>query len=257
MMMKVTSVESFDTPTVTSECHDEAPVADDETCHPDVNEPCGTSDCCEGTKACGASEASVANEAKEANEACEANEAKEANEACEAKEADEMTEVEDVGNACENVCGLNCEEEWQRCQQKWLSKETGDCDNCTSDNCVCYAGMPDLIPLYDDETGDNESRHFPAATTLDKVKQEVAVILVKLQEYKIDYFIAGAMTQYYLPSVSNAVLAYVSAIPLLILMNHPDWITDLPAENPMLLPGMMLILALSTSSSLIYASQIF
>jgi hypothetical protein len=247
MMMKVTSVESFDTPTVSSECHDEAPVAD-ETCHSDANEPCETSDCCEGNKACEASEASVANEAKE---------------------ADEMTEVEDVGNACENVCGLNCEEEWQRCQQKWQSKATGTCDatetcgctgdneHCDSDNCVCYAGMPDLIPLYDDETGDNESRHMPAATTLDKVKQEASDVLATLQEYKVDYFIAGAMTQFYLPSLSNAVLAYVSAIPLLILMNHPDWITDLPAENSMLIPGMMLILALSTSSSLMYASQIF
>jgi hypothetical protein len=57
--------------------------------------------------------------------------------------------------------------------------------------------------------------------------------------------------------VSNAVLAYVSAIPLLMLVNHPDWITDLPAENSMLLPGMMLILALSTSSTLMYASQMF
>lgn len=247
--MKVTSVESFATPTVSSECHDEAPVAD-ETCHPDVNEPCETSDCCEGNKACGADEA---DEADEDNKAVE------------------MTEVEDVGNACEqwHVCGLSCED-WRGCQQfKWESKATGTCDatetcgctgdneHCDSDNCVCYAGMPELIPLYDDETGDNESRHLPAPTTLDKVKQEAAVVLVKLQEYKIDYFIAGVMTQYYLPSVSNAVLAYVSAIPLLILMNHPDWITDLPAENPMLLPGMMLILALSTSSSLMYASQIF
>jgi len=238
MMMKVTSVESFATPTVSSECHDEAPVADDETCHPDVNEPCETSDCCEGNKACGANETDEADEADEDNKAVE------------------MTEVEDVGNACEQVCGLNCED-WRGCQQKWESKATGTCDNCTSDNCDCYAGMPELIPLYDDETGDNESMHLPAPTTLDKVKQEAAVVLVKLQEYKIDYFIAGAMTQYYLPSVSNAVLAYVSAIPLLILMNHPDWITDLPAENPMLLPGMMLILALSTSSSLMYASQIF
>jgi hypothetical protein len=152
-----------------------------------------------------------------------------------------MAEVEDVGNGCE----LNCQEQ---CQEQC---------NATGDDCPCYAGMPELIPLYDYETGDNESRHAPAPTTLDKVKQEATDILASLQEYKVDYFIAGVLTQFYLPSMSNAVLAYVSAIPLLMLVNHPDWITDLPAENSMLLPGIMLILALSTSSSLMYVSQIF
>jgi hypothetical protein len=223
MMMKVTSVESFDTPTVSSECHDEAPVADEacetgEACEP--GETCETNDCCEGNKACGTSQAN------QANEACE---------------ADEMTEVEDVGNGCEEQCQQQCQEQ---CQP-------------TGDDCPCYAGMPELIPLYDDETGDNESRHMPAPTTLDKVRQEASDVLATLQDYKVDYFIAGAMTQFYLPSLSNAVLAYVSAIPLLMFMNHPDWITDLPAENSMLIPGIMLILALSTSSSLMYASQIF
>ena len=211
MMMKVTSVESFATPTVSSECHDEAPVADEACETGELCEPGYTNDCCEGNKAC---------------------------------EADEMTEVEDVGNGCEEQCQQQCQ-------------PTGDCDNCTSDDCPCYAGMPDLIPLYDDETGDNESRHVPAPTTLDKVRQEASDVLATLQDYKVDYFIAGAMTQFYLPSLSNAVLAYVSAIPLLMFMNHPDWITDLPAENSMLIPGIMLILALSTSSSLMYASQIF
>ena len=220
-MMKVTSVDSFDTPTVSSECHDEAPVADENCETGEACEPGYTNECCEGNKACGASEAN---------------------------EADEMTEVEDVGNGCESNCQEQCQ---QQCQP------TSDCDNCTSDDCPCYAGMPELIPLYDDETGDNESRHVPAPTTLDKVKQEASDVLATLQHYKVDYFIAGAMTQFYVPSLSNAVLAYVSAIPLLMFMNHPDWITDLPAENSMLIPGIMLILALSTSSSLMYASQIF
>jgi hypothetical protein len=187
----------------------------------------------------------ASNEANEASN--EANEASnEANEA--SNEANETTQDSDH-TACDEDCD-GCE-----CDNVEDSSEANEANEANEDE---YADMPELIELdkdYVDEFQTAQPMFRPQI--LNEISNEVNMMATVMQMYKLDYFFAGVLTHTYLPVVSNGALAYIFILPALTFLRNPSWLVALSNEHALLLPGLMLLLALSTASSVMYANQMF
>ena len=127
-----------------------------------------------------------------------------------------------------------------------------------------YADMPELVELDNDVVyREHEKPDFQAVDPifrqdiLNEISDEVNTMVAVMQMYKMEYFLAGVLTHTHLPVVSNGILAYVSILPALTFLRNPEWFVALSKEHALLLPGLMLVLALSTASSFVYVNQMF
>ena len=89
------------------------------------------------------------------------------------------------------------------------------------------------------------------------IQEECSLVCMILAMYKVDAFLAGIITNMYMPVVSKATLAYVAFLPTLLFIRNPDWIPTLSRDHSILLPAVFIALALSTSGSLAYIYQMF
>jgi hypothetical protein len=187
-------------------------------------------------------------------------------EATEATEATEVTqELENIDGECDKVEASNEANETTQDSDHTACDE--DCDGCECDNVEDsseandedeYADMPELIELdkdYVDEFQTAQPMFRPQI--LNEISNEVNMMATVMQMYKLDYFFAGVLTHTYLPVVSNGALAYIFILPALTFLRNPSWLVALSNEHALLLPGLMLLLALSTASSMMYVNQMF
>jgi hypothetical protein len=229
VMMKVASDVSILTPTVTSETGErpESPVPDsmEATENAEITEISQDSDntACDGDcNGCECDKVEASNEANEANEATQ--------------DSDDTT--------CDGDCN-GCE-----CDKVEASNEANDEDE--------YADMPELIELDNDFVNEFQTvQPMFRPQILNEISDEVNMMATVMQMYKLEYFFAGVLTHTYLPVVSNGALAYIFILPALTFLRNPSWLVALSKEHTLLLPGLMLLLALSTASSMMYVNQMF
>lgn len=186
----------------------------------------------------------------------------------EATEATEATqELEYIDCECDKVEASNEANEANEATQD--SDDTtcdGDCNGCECDKVEAsneanedeYADMPELIELDKDFVNEFQTvQPTFRPQILNEISDEVNMMATVMQMYKLEYFFAGVLTHTYLPVVSNGALAYIFILPALTFLRNPSWLVALSKEHTLLLPGLMLLLALSTASSMMYVNQMF
>jgi len=84
----------------------------------------------------------------------------------------------------------------------------------------------------------------------DEMNSNAVAVYKKANEHKIDYFLYGVFAGTHLPSVAWLSLAYVFALPTLLFLQNPQWLSKLRENHFAALPIAIGIMAASDTYAL-------